>query len=115
MKHLKDYTTFPKEEKDILMRCSNEIKKIDPTVQVLLYGSRARREHESDSDYDLLILTDGEASLKREDVFRRQIYDIELETGAVLTVRLLNRKQWASPLYQAMPFCQNVEKDEVIL
>ena len=71
MKYLKDDTTFPKEEKGILTRCSREFKKIDPNVQVILYGSRARRDHVSDSDYDLLILTAGDASLTREDVFRR--------------------------------------------
>ena len=115
MKHLKDDTTFPKEEKEILTRCSREFKKIDPNVQVILYGSRARRDHVSDSDYDLLILTAGEASLTKEDKFRGQVYDIELETGAVLTVRLYNKQTWDSPLYRVMPFHQNVEKDGVIL
>jgi predicted nucleotidyltransferase len=115
MKYLKERGILTKEEKIILTRCRCKVKKIDPTAQVILYGSRARRDHEPDSDYDLLILTDGEASLKREDVFRERIYDIELETGAMLSVFLFNNKDWQSPLYKAMPFCQNVEKEGVIL
>ncbi len=115
MKPLKELTTLPQKEKTILTKCRGEFKKIDPDVQIILYGSRARRDHEFDSDYDLLILTDGEASLKREDIFRSQIYDIELETGAVLTVRLYNKQTWDSSLYRVMPFHQNVEKDGVIL
>lgn len=115
MKHLEEITTLPKEEKILLVQCRHEMHKIDPAAQVILYGSRARRDHDVDSDYDLLILTDGEATLKKEDLFRRQIYDLELETGAVVTVRLLNKRTWTSSLYQVMPFHQNVEKDGVIL
>ncbi len=115
MRRLENYTTIPEDEKSILTSCFREFKKIDPDVQVILYGSRARRDHQTDSDYDFLILTDKEATLKREDFFRGEIYDIELETGAVLTVVLFNKKTWQSPLYRAMPFCQNVEKDGVIL
>ena len=115
MKHVKYDNNLPQHDKHLLMRCSNEIKKIDPSVQIILYGSRARGDYKPDSDYDLLILTDGEATLRREDRFRNQIYDIELETGAVLTVRLINKEQWESSLYKAMPFHQNVEKDGVIL
>jgi len=82
---------------------------------VILYGSQARGDVKPESDYDLLIVTDREATLRREDSFRRQLFPIELETGAVLTVILVSRKDWNSELYGAMPFYQNVVKDGVIL
>ena len=115
MKRLQDNTPIPEQEKRILTRCSREFEKIDPGVRVILYGSRARRDHQPDSDYDFLILTDKEATLKREDLFRNEIYAIELETGAVLTVSLFNTQTWQSPLYRAMPCCQNVEQDGGLL
>jgi len=82
---------------------------------VILYGSRASGDAKPESDYDLLILTDGEATLKGEDSFRRQLYLIELETGAVLTVILVSRKDWNSALYGAISFYQNVVRDGVTL
>lgn len=97
------------------MKCSKVIKEIDPSAEVILYGSRARGEAEPDSDYDLLILVDGEVTLEREDIFRRRLFPIELETGAVLTIILMNRKDWSSPLYSAMPLCQNIKKEGIIL
>jgi uncharacterized protein len=115
MKHLAEKMYFNPEERNVLLRCRKEIQTLDPTAEVILYGSRARREHAPDSDYDLLILTDREASLKQEDVFRDQIYDIELETGAVLSIMLRQKDQWHSPQYQAMPFQQNVDREGVIL
>ena len=115
MKRLREKTFFDKDEHNILLRCRREIQSVDPTAEVILYGSRARRDHAPDSDYDLLILTNREASLKQEDIFRDQIYDIELETGAVLSIMLRHKNQWDSNLYKAMPFHHNVENEGVIL
>jgi len=115
MKQLREYKTASEYEKVLLMRCCSVIKNIDPSAEIILYGSRARGDADPESDYDLLILTDGDITLKKEDLFRRQLYPIEIETGAVFTVILLSRKEWSSPLYRAMPFYQNVKRDGVVL
>lgn len=115
MKRLNEYKTSSEEEKILLARCRNEIETIDPSAEVILYGSRARGDADPDSDYDLLVLTDEEVTLKREDLFRRQLFPIEIETGAVFTVILVSRKDWNSALYAAMPFYQNVKRDGVVL
>lgn len=115
MKQLKDYNGINELEKNILIRCSSVIKSIDPSAEIILYGSRARGDAEPESDYDLLILTDGEVTLEREDIFRMQLFPIELETGAVLTVILTSRKDWSSSLYAAMPLYQNIKRDGVVL
>lgn len=104
-----------KGEKVLLIRCRNAIKDIDPSVEVVLYGSRARDAAEPESDYDLLILTDGQVTLKREDDFRRQLFPIELETGAVLTVIMINKKDWNSSLYDAIPLYQNIKREGIVL
>jgi len=103
------------DEKELLVRCKQAIRSIDPTADVILFGSRARGDAEKESDYDLLILTDGDAGLKREDIFRQSLYPMELETGAVLTVMACNRQIWESSLYREMPFGRNVRRDGVVL
>ena len=62
MRQLREYEAIDKEEKVLLMRCCNVIKNIDPSAEVILYSSRARGDAEQESDYDLLILTDDEAT-----------------------------------------------------
>ena len=111
MKQLADQTFLDEHERDILTQCKQIVKAVDLTAEVILYGSRARGDAAEDSDYDLLILTDGMVNLQKEDLFRRRLYPIELETGAVLTVFLIARSDWDSPVYQAMPFRQNVIRD----
>jgi len=115
MKQLKEYEAKGEEEKILLARIRTAIEKIDSSVEVILYGSRARGDAKPESDYDLLILSDGLVTLVQEDILRRQLFPIEIETGAVFTVILISRKDWNSALYGAMPFYQNIERDGAIL
>ena len=115
MRVLRESTTPSEEERNLLIKCRDTIKDIDPSAEVILYGSRARGDAEPESDYDLLILTDIDVTLGREDFICRKLYPIELETGKVITTFVYNRRQWDTPLYRAMPFHKNIERDGVII
>ena len=115
MKHLSEHTAITETEKVVLKKCSETIRKIDPSAEVILYGSRARGDAEPESDYDLLILIDGEVTLEKEDLVCRHLYPLELETGKTLTAFVYSRQQWNTPLYRAMPFYKNIEREGVIL
>ena len=103
------------EERALLTQCREAVWVIVPSAAVILYGSRARGDARTDSDYDLLVLVDGEVDWKLEDQIRQCLYPLELATGAVLTVHAYSRMTWDSPLYRAMPFTQHVERDGVVL
>lgn len=115
MRQLKEYKDIDKKEEILLTRCKNAIKNIDHSAQIILYGSRARSESSIDSDYDLLVIVDGDASLEMEDIFRRQLFPIELDTGFVFTVILYGKKEWNTSLFSAMPFYKNVQEDGIVL
>lgn len=113
MKRFKADSTLQNE--GLLVRCRTAIKSIDPSADLILYGSRARGDAKEESDYDFIILTDRAVTLEQEDVFRRELYPLELETGAVFTIMLANKSDWNSALYREMPFRQNVERDGISL
>jgi len=115
MKLFKELMTTSEFERKLLARCRDAVISVDPSTEVILYGSRARGDAAPESDYDLLILTDDDATIEREDLICSRLYPIELETGAVITAFVYNRLQWATPLCRAMPFHKNVERDGVIL
>ncbi len=115
MKQLIGFKPKSKGEKTLLVRCRNAVKDFDSSAEIILYGSRARGDSKPESDYDLLILIDEEIPLRREDDFRRQLYPIELETGAVLTVLLTNKNGWNLSLYDVMPLYQNIKREGIIL
>lgn len=100
-------------DRALLEYCRDLVREVAPDAVVILYGSRARGDATDESDYDLLVLTDDEEHV--EERIRSKLYPLELETGAVLSLVVLEKKQWYSPLYQAMPFSQNIMRDGIWL
>ena len=104
---------LPGADIELLKRCKAAIKGIVPDAEIILYGSRARGQAHPDSDYDLLVLTDEEADLDMEEEIRSAIFDLQLEYDVLLSVFAYNREQWSSPLYRAMPFHNNIDREGI--
>lgn len=115
MRQLSKCRNISRKEKNLLLRCRESIHKISPKVKVILYGSRARGDAVPESDYDLLVLVEHPITLKEEDIFRQQLFPIEIETGCVLTLNVYHLSDWDSVLYKVMPFRQNVEREGLII
>jgi predicted nucleotidyltransferase len=100
---------------EILRRCKSAVREVVEDAEVVLYGSRARGDAQPDSDYDIVVITEEDASLALEDQVRRRIYPLELETGTVITLMLYGQEEWDSPLRRATPFRKAVEREGVLL
>ncbi len=99
-----------------LRRCIKEtVRRLEPGAEIILYGSRARGDAGPDSDWDLLVLLDGTVDLARERAVWRRLYVVELDREEVLCPVVLSRDDWESPLYRAMPFHHDVDRDGVVL
>ena len=96
-------------------RIRQTVRAIEPDAEVILYGSRARGDATADSDWDLLILVDGPVDAAREQGIRHRLYELEWESDEVLCSVICSREDWDSPLYRAMPFHQNVDRDGIAL
>jgi len=92
----------------------DSIKSIDPKADVILYGSRARGDERTDSDWDILILTDYSVNLQMERRFRDKLYDLELETGEPLSVFAYSKNDWKTK-QRITPFYENVTQEGILL
>jgi uncharacterized protein len=87
----------------------------DPNAIAYLFGSRARGNNRPDSDWDILILVDANIVTNEiEDKFRDGLFDIELETGQIISTFIYTKDYWKNTLRYS-PLYKNVNKEGIQL
>ncbi len=115
MKMLAEMQGVSPEAKRLLDDISGVIHGLLPTATILLYGSVARGMPRSESDYDILVLTDSPLSRAEEDTVMDAVFDLELERKAVISTLFYARDEWDMPVRRVSPFHQEVERDAIVL
>ena len=81
---------------------------------VVLYGSRARGEAKTDSDWDVLILLDKDkVEVQDYDDIAFPFTDLGWELGQAIIPIMYTKKNWNSLSY--LPFHKNVEHDKYVI
>jgi predicted nucleotidyltransferase len=100
---------------DILKRIKKIVLQIEPSAKIYLYGSRARGNFRSDSDWDLLILLNKDlitSEVERNITY--PLYDLEFEIGEVISPMVYSEKEWDSK-YSITPYYLNIMKEGQLL
>ncbi len=84
-----------------------------PDSEIYLYGSRARGNARSLSDWDLLVLLNTpNISFNIETKMMDEFYELELETGAVISPLIYSKTDW-NKNHTITPLYENIQKDGV--
>lgn len=109
---------MPKDIRKEIERFMNEVQQLlgNRLKKVILYGSYARGDYNKQSDVDIMILAD--LSFEEIEEYRDRIsdiaYDIELETGIIVSPVIKNVDKYNAKV-QFVPFYKNVQKEGVVL
>lgn len=92
---------------NIVQSVKQEVIKIAPNSDVILFGSRARGDHRADSDWDFLILLNDEQISKGvKNLIRNALYELELETNEIISSIIHSKAEWEkrsiTPIYQVI-------------
>ena len=99
----------------ILENISTAIYKQDPTAQAFLFGSRARGDNKPNSDWDILILIRNKTVTSEiEDRFRDVLYNIELQSGQIISAFIYPKTFWQNNLKYS-PLYKSVKKEGIKL
>ena len=98
----------------ILQQIKNTVLAVAPNAVLILYGSYARGDYRPDSDIDILVLIDKDKITWDDEIkISYPLYDIELETGTMISPMIYSKKGWAN--HRVSPFYENVNKEGVVL
>ncbi|MEA1964428.1 MAG: nucleotidyltransferase domain-containing protein [Candidatus Aerophobetes bacterium] len=92
------------------MRDSNNLK--ENIEEIYLFGSRVREEERPDSDYDLLIVVNRAGREFREKIYE-VVLDILLETGKLLSLKILSSEEFRKLSKLRTPFMENILKEGI--
>lgn len=97
----------------IIQRIINIVNDNDPDSEVYLYGSQARGDANILSDWDLLILLNQkDISFETETKFMDEFYEIELDTGEIISPLIYSKNDWNSK-HSITPLFHNIQKEGV--
>lgn len=104
------------DRKTLLERIKSVILALEPDAEIYLYGSRARGDWDEDSDWDVLVLVQGEVTPARKMQIWDAIYEIELAASTNIGVTVKSLDEWRTDgLFHATPFYKTVQHDAVPL
>jgi predicted nucleotidyltransferase len=111
---------IPEDIDNIIHEFINGVNKIlgSRVKKIILYGSYARGDYRSDSDIDIMILTDltDDEIVEYRGKISDYAYDIEFDNNFDITFSpLLKNIDKFNYWLEALPFYTNVQKEGVVL
>lgn len=100
-------------EEIIIQKIKEVIVKTAPNSEVYLFGSHARKSATQFSDWDILILLNKKnISFSMETKFMDDFYELELETGEVISPLIYSKEEWNAKQSVTSLF-GNIKKDGI--
>jgi uncharacterized protein len=89
---------------DLIKQVKQEILRLDPEAEVILFGSRARGDYREDSDWDFLVLLGQPLDASLKALILERLYELELTSGEVISALIHAKADWEdraiTPIYQ---------------
>ncbi len=86
----------------------------DSIEKILFYGSRKRGDNNSDSDYDILLITEKPADYKFKNEVYEKLIDIDIDNEVLVDYKFIGRDE-LSTLKGRQPFITNALKEGIYL
>jgi len=105
------------EHQQFIERIKSVVHRLDSKAQILLFGSRVLGTARDDSDWDVLVITDVATSAMTtvRQRIRRSLYEIEWETGEVISVIVMSKQEWMRLAAHKTLFFQTVTQQATSL
>ena len=83
--------------------------------QVILFGSRARGDADSESDMDILVVLDEPRTPEKRDIVSECAWQVGFDAGIVVASVVFSREEWEDGPEFYSPFAETVRAEGVPL
>ncbi len=103
------------ESDPILCAFLERIASVRPLIKrIVLFGSRARGTHRSDSDYDVLLVVSRKDDALL-DVLYDAVMDVLLEHGRLVSLKVFPEREFSRLQSLRSPFMEQVKREGVLI
>ena len=103
-----------KSREQILRAIRQLLKNVSPNAKVILFGSRARNDAKTNSDWDILILLNKQKIESSDfDTISYPLYELGWSLGENFSSKIYTTSDWQKRKFT--PFYKNVESEGILL
>ena len=86
-----------------------------PVEEIILFGSKARGDHDVFSDIDLLLVTTTPLHWKEEKAIVEILFDIGMTHDVIFTPLFVSKEEWKGGLFAHFPIYAEILRDGAVI
>jgi len=102
-------------EKKVLARFKKQVERRFPQSRLVLFGSRARRDAEPESDMDVLVIINGPVDAEERAYVSDCAWEAGFEEGIVIVPVTVSREEWEKGPLSSSLLALSVAKEGIAL
>jgi len=91
------------------------VKSQFPVEEIILFGSKARGDHDAFSDIDLLLVTTQPLNWRDEKAIVEILFDIGMTHDVIFTPLFVSKEEWKGGLFAQFPIYAAIVRDGAVI
>jgi predicted nucleotidyltransferase len=104
-----------KREELAIQEAARTIKSQFPVEEIILFGSKARRDHDAFSDIDLLLVTAKSLHWKDEKAIVEILFDVGMAHDVIFTPLFVSKEEWKGGAFARFPIYAEILRDGAVI
>jgi len=108
-------TSLMKNESEAIEAAIRMLKSEFSVSKVILFGSKARGDHDEHSDIDLLVVASKLLHWKEEKAIVGALFDIGMEYNVIFSPLFTSVDEWENGIFTEFPVYQEISRDGAVV